>query len=48
MVNACIVSKQLNENLLTLRIQFRNPIEISQCLHVIFSEKMLCHKLHPI
>jgi hypothetical protein len=26
MANACLMSKQLNENLLTLRIQFRNPI----------------------
>jgi hypothetical protein len=37
MVNACLMSKQLNENILTLRIQFRNPIETSHCLHVIFS-----------
>jgi hypothetical protein len=48
MVNACLMSKQLNENLLTLRIQFRNPIETSHCLHVIISEKTLCHKLYPI
>jgi len=48
MVNACLMSKQLNENLLTLRIQFRNPIETSHYLHVIFSEKMLCHQLYPI
>jgi hypothetical protein len=51
MVNACLMSKRLNENLHTLRIQFRNSIETSHCLHVIFSvkmEKMLCHKLYPI
>jgi hypothetical protein len=49
MINAtCLMSKQLNENLLSLRIQFRNSIETSHCLHVIFSEKMLCHELYPI
>jgi hypothetical protein len=29
------MSKQLNENLISLRIQFRNSIETSHCLHVI-------------